>query len=76
MRIAADSHVWAGKQVAHTVRPSGEDAAFTWEDRTPLSDVMLPPAKWSPRPFCFYYLRATQQNGETAWASPVWIEGV
>lgn len=23
----------------------------------------------------FYYLRATQDNGQLAWSSPVWFEG-
>jgi hypothetical protein len=34
----------------------------------------MPPAKFCPKPFAFYYVRVVQQDNEVAWASPVWIE--
>jgi len=54
---------------------SRQDFEFTWEDGEGLEDVCLPPARFSERPFCFYYVRAVQTDGEVAWASPVWIDG-
>ena len=61
-------------QVVHTARPGGPDAELSWLDAAPLGDVLLPPAKFCDRRFCFYYVRAVQADGEAAWASPVWID--
>jgi hypothetical protein len=57
-----------------TVYSSDKDA-FTWEDGTPIADVLMPPARFCRRPFCFYYVRAVQTDGQAAWASPIWIDG-
>jgi hypothetical protein len=54
---------------------SSDKNAFTWDDTTSITDVVMPPAKYCPRPFCFYYIRAVQTDGQAAWASPIWIEG-
>lgn len=35
---------------------------------------MMPPAKYCDRPFCFYYVRVVQADGQAAWASPIWID--
>jgi len=62
--------------VVYTHSPSrGLDLQLTWEDVTPLSEALLPPAKFCDRPFCFYYVRVVQTDQEVAWASPVWIDG-
>ena len=61
-------------QDVYVYRGEGPDVLFTWQDRTPLAAINLPPARWSATPFTFYYLRVTQADGEMAWASPVWIE--
>jgi hypothetical protein len=40
------------------------------EDRLETSlTVQCPPT----RPWTFYYLRVTQENGDMAWSSPIWI---
>jgi hypothetical protein len=47
---------------------------FVWEDKTPLADALIPAAKYCNHPFCFYYVRVVQTDGQAAWASPVWID--
>jgi len=49
-------------------------AAFAWTDETPLSEAVMPAAKFCPHPFCFYYVRVVQTDGQAAWASPIWID--
>ena len=49
------------------------DVTFVWEDTEPLDTLHLPPGRFWPTPFTFYYLRITQRDGEMAWTSPVWI---
>jgi len=60
-------------QVVHTHCPAAPDASFAWEDTLPFEAIALPPALHWPTPFCFYYLRLTQTDGEMAWVSPVWV---
>jgi len=55
--------------------PAALDCEISWTDREPLDEINLPWNRFSERPFTFYYLRVTQVDGETAWASPVWIVG-
>jgi len=50
------------------------DIAAVWEDREPMAAVWLPAAAFCSHPFAFYYVRAVQQDGEVAWASPIWID--
>lgn len=62
-------------EVVHSRRPEGElDCEFAWEDSAPLDGLWMPPAEFCDHPFCFYYVRVLQRDGEMAWASPVWIE--
>jgi len=62
-------------EVVHTETGEGRlDVEFTWEDTQPIEQVWLPPARFCDHPFCFYYVRAVQTDGEVAWASPVWID--
>jgi hypothetical protein len=64
-----------GNRVAHSVQPGGAlDCEVEWEDEDPLESLWLPPARFCATPFCFYYVRALQADGEMAWASPVWLE--
>ncbi|MCK4283454.1 MAG: DUF3604 domain-containing protein [Candidatus Brocadiae bacterium] len=60
--------------VVKTFSPAGMDHRLRWEDTAPLHEVCLPPARFCPNPFCFYYIRVTQTDGEVAWASPIWID--
>ncbi len=45
--------------------PADRDGEFEFVDETGIS----------PRGWDNYYLRAEQEDGETAWASPVWVDG-
>lgn len=53
---------------------STKQAEFAWEDTTLLSNALMPAAKYCDHPFCFYYVRAVQADGQAAWASPIWID--
>jgi len=57
----------------HRYRGDGMDAVFEWTDTEPFETAALPPAPHWPTAFCFYYIRVRQQDGETAWVSPIWI---
>jgi hypothetical protein len=57
----------------HVVEPDAPDAAFTWTDREKIGEVNLPKAPFSSGPFTFYYIRITQEDGEMAWSSPIWM---
>jgi len=62
-------------RIAHSVRPRATlDCEVEWEDVEELDGLWMPPAKFWPKSFCFYYVRALQADGEMAWASPIWIE--
>ncbi len=60
-------------QDVHTVSPNTLDAQFEWTDTEPLKEINLTPTAHSPESFTFYYARITQEDGEMAWVSPVWI---
>ena len=42
-------------------------------DEDPVEEVLLEPAFGGELPFCFYYLRVRQIDGEMAWSSPIWV---
>lgn len=60
-------------QVVHSVPAGVLDCELSWEDTSALDEALLPPAKFCANPFCFYYVRVLQRDGEVAWASPIWI---
>ena len=41
-------------------------------DDAPVESVLVE-GKYAERPFCWYYLRVTQEDGHRAWASPIWM---
>ena len=61
-------------EVVKSFAGGGPDCEVSWEDDAPLLGLLLPPAAFSKTPFCFYYVRAIQADGEAAWASPIWID--
>ncbi|MFW6189169.1 MAG: DUF3604 domain-containing protein [Planctomycetota bacterium] len=61
-------------RVVHSAESPGADCRLEWVDETPLERAVLPPAKFCPHPFCFYYVRLVQADGEVAWASPAWVD--
>ena len=83
-RLAIEFHGTAGvdrvdiirnNMVLHSASATGEmDLSITWEDQDPMDDIWLPAAKFCDHPFAFYYIRVVQEDGEVAWASPVWID--
>ncbi len=49
-------------------------AAFTWEDQLDgMNGNRLPGEVTLPDGATYYYLRVRQEDGERAWASPVWL---
>ncbi len=49
-------------KVIHTIRPKGRDYRGAWTDPAPQAGVH------------YYYIRVLQDDGEIAWASPLWID--
>ena len=52
--------------VIHTARPTEKKLAeirFEWEDSAPPQSDKIN----------YYYVRVTQQNGQMAWSSPIWL---
>ena len=58
-------------QVVYEIKGQPPDVEIQWTDEHPLELILLRPADQPP--FCFYYLRITQNDGEMAWVSPVWL---
>jgi hypothetical protein len=56
-----------------TYTPKSHFIDFTYDDMTPLSDIVLR-QKDGSTPFVFYYLRITQADGHMAWSSPIWVD--
>lgn len=44
----------------------------TLTDPDPIEAVLVEP-RFGAGPFCWYYLRVTQEDGEMAWTSPIWL---
>jgi len=61
-------------ETVHSVSVGQLDCEACWEDTELIDEVWLPPAKFCDHPFCFYYVRVVQTDGEAAWASPIWID--
>lgn len=45
---------------------------FTYDDMEPLHECVI--QGQDKKPFVFYYLRVTQDDGHMAWSSPIWID--
>lgn len=54
-------------------RPATDVWEAEYTDTDPLPGLALAPTFPNDRPFAFYYLRVTQGNRQTAWASPIWL---
>lgn len=52
---------------------TGPDEDVGWDDTDAFESVALPPAEFCAVPFCFYYVRVSQSDGEMAWVSPIWV---
>ena len=61
-------------RIVHTVNGNGTDIKACWEDSDPIDNITMMPNNFSPNPYLFYYIHVVQENGEMAWASPIWID--
>ena len=62
----AQVEVLRNSEVIHTARPGEKTPAeirFSWEDAAPPKVDRAN----------YYYVRVTQQNGQMAWSSPIWV---
>ena len=50
------------------------DFKLDYADTDSLETIALPPAKYCPDYFCYYYVRIIQNDMNMAWASPIWID--
>ncbi len=46
---------------------------FEIDDKDVLGSVVLESSNEQP-PFAYYYIRAIQEDGHTAWSSPIWVD--
>ncbi len=60
-------------EILHTFKPDDYHFKFEHDDMTTLKSVCIDAKDKNP-PFAFYYLRVTQDDGNMAWSSPVWID--
>ena len=60
-------------EVVYTTHPQSDVWEGEWTDTESLSALALMPTFPDDRPFVYYYLRVTQGNRQTAWASPIWL---
>lgn len=60
-------------KVIKTFEPKGYSFDFTYDDMTPLEKIVITPKDKKP-PFAYYYLRVVQEDGHTAWSSPIWVD--
>ena len=61
--------------VIHTLKPKDYHCDFEYDDMEPLNKVTLNANDKKP-PFIYYYLRVTQEDGNIAWSSPIWVDDV
>ena len=61
--------------VIKTIETKEDAIEFAYDDLQDLGSAVLPPVNGSS-PFAYYYLRATQKDGHTAWSSPIWVDYV
>jgi hypothetical protein len=60
-------------KVIKTFEPEGYSLEFTFDDMTPLEKVVITSKDKKP-PFVYYYIKVVQNNGHTAWSSPIWVD--
>lgn len=65
-------------EVIHTINPHSYHCDYSYDDSEDLPTVTLDGGKSSEGvarlPFVFYYLRVTQEDGNMAWSSPIWVD--
>lgn len=61
-------------KVIHKYKPETYHLHFEYDDLEPLEKVVIAPPKKGDPHFVFYYIRVTQQDGNMAWSSPIWVD--
>jgi hypothetical protein len=65
-------------EVIHTINPHAYHCDYYFDDMDDLPSVTLDGGKTpegvAKLPFVFYYVRATQEDGNMAWSSPIWVD--
>ena len=51
-----------------------EQATVTFQDDEPLSEIAVRDARFHPEPFVAYYVRVEDNNHQTQWSSPIWLD--
>lgn len=60
-------------KVVKTLEPQTDQVEFEINDSDFLEDHLIK-SKLDQSLFCYYYMRAIQNDGHVAWSSPIWIE--
>lgn len=68
-------HLIRNGEIFKKFKPDSENLEFAIDDQEPIAKVALK-AKNGEYPFLFYYLRIVQQDGNSAWSSPIWIDHI
>ncbi len=59
-------------EVIHTFHPTEYHLDYYFDDQDNVEKIILKTPEKDP--FVFYYLRVTQEDGNIAWSSPIWID--
>ncbi|OGN55362.1 MAG: DUF3604 domain-containing protein [Chlamydiae bacterium RIFCSPHIGHO2_12_FULL_44_59] len=60
-------------KIYRSLDAKGDTVEFEIDDSDLLPDIALE-GKEGQNPFIYYYLRVIQEDGHTAWSSPIWVE--
>jgi hypothetical protein len=60
-------------EIVYIHRERNLSAEFQWEDNESLDQIALSLTYEGDMLFVFYYCRLTQENGQMAWSSPIWL---
>lgn len=60
-------------KVIHTFTTDTYHLDFTYDDLEPLDKVCINAKDKKPH-FAYYYIRVTQEDGNMAWSSPIWVD--
>lgn len=64
--------------ILHSIHPKNKShVEIAYDDMTPIDHRVIVATNknaTTEAPFVYYYLKATQVNGATAWSSPIWVD--
>jgi hypothetical protein len=70
--IIKEVQIIRNDKIINNFKPNKDTFEFEFNDMENLLDVVI--KKENKTPFVFYYLKAIQNNNQTAWTSPIWID--